>query len=189
MAEIPEQAFSDASKLARRIGSKCMLDDGFFDTTRCAAYIEPILIERDTKLGTAEARIRELEQEREAARVSVAREYMRLGADGLKKLADAYETIAQLQAHNKTLEQEIELRVAQGKALNQDLEIFRAHNKTLRDLIKELEWCAIRSSESESTGAIHRYYCCPICRSDKRWEKHSPNCILDAALTQEEPNP
>jgi DNA repair exonuclease SbcCD ATPase subunit len=62
MAEIPERAFSDASKLARKIGSKCMLDDGYFDTTRCAAYIEPTLIERDTKLHTAEARIRELER-------------------------------------------------------------------------------------------------------------------------------
>lgn len=64
MAEIPERAFSDASKLARKIGSRCILDDGFFDTTRCAAYIEPILIGRDTNLSAAEARIRELEQER-----------------------------------------------------------------------------------------------------------------------------
>lgn len=48
------EAFKDASVLARKIGSKCLLDDGWFDTTKCAAYIEPILIERDTKLLAAE---------------------------------------------------------------------------------------------------------------------------------------
>ena len=52
----------------------------------------------------------------------------------------------------------------------------------LQAIISTLEWCAIRSSESESTGAIHRYYCCPVCRYDKQWGKHASDCKIDAAL-------
>lgn len=53
----------------------------------------------------------------------------------------------------------------------------------LKEILGRLEWCAIRSSESESTGAIHRYYCCPVCSSDKRWGKHLTGCNLFAALS------
>jgi hypothetical protein len=52
----------------------------------------------------------------------------------------------------------------------------------LEQVLQKVEWCAIRTSESEITGAIHHYYCCPTCRLDKQWGKHLPNCELWAAL-------